>query len=203
MEMLAASVADDGILGYGSPLTEKQGLAFCDGLEREVDCGRALVLIGEDARGVVAMCIVCTTLMPNCRHIAEVSKSYLAPRVRHTGAVTELVWALCQRMCGDGIEQLRIDVREDSPAHRVWEKFGFRTYGILDDYSRVNGKSYCGHFMTQSVAELTTIVEERLAVVSRRHQSSVSSTAGWTTAMRGFANRPNTCRLSHRYAMVH
>ena len=182
-EMLAASVADDGILGYTSPLTKKQEVAFCDSLEREVDCGRALVLIGEDARGVLAMCIVSRTLMPNCRHVAEVSKAYLAPRVRHTGAVTELVLALCQRMRGDGIEQLRIDVREDSPGHRVWEKFGFKTYGILDDYSRINGQRYRGHFMTHSVVELSTIAEERLAVVSRCHQSSVSSTAGRTTAM--------------------
>ncbi len=164
--MLAGSVADDGILGYGSLLTTQQSSAFCDDLQRRIDSGESLVLIGEDDLGMLGMCVITTTTMPNCRHMAEASKAYLDPRVRRSSALIELVAAVCQRMRDEGVEHLRIDVRENSPAHRAWQRLGFRTYGILDDYSRVDGVSHRGHFMTHSVDELSRVVTDE-AVVRR------------------------------------
>jgi L-amino acid N-acyltransferase YncA len=174
--MLAGSVADDGILGYGEPLTPGQGDAFCDDLDRRVASGESLVLIGEDGIGVFAMCVVTMNSMPNCRHLCEVSKAYLDPRVRRTGAVTELVGALARKLRGEGVEALQIDVREDSPAHRVWQSFGFRTFGVLDDYSRVGGVAFRGYFMTHTVAELSRIADERLA----RRKDTVQSRPSFT-----------------------
>jgi L-amino acid N-acyltransferase YncA len=163
IDMLAESVADDGILGYAAPLTAGQGTTFYEDLQRQVARGDGLLLIGEDPLDVFAMCWVSINTMPNCRHLAEVSKAYLKPRVRRTSAVTELVVAVCDRMLSEGVESLHIDVRENSPAHRVWEKFGFRTFGVLEDYSRVDGVRHRGHFMTHSVAELRQIAQKRLA----------------------------------------
>lgn len=153
-DMLAASVADDGILGYASPVTQQQGEAFCEQLQHGIENGELLVLIGEDDSGVFGMCVVATTAMLNCRHIAEVSKAYLHPRVRRSTAVLELVLQVCKRLEAEGVERIRIDVREESPAHRVWQRFGFQTYGILEDYSRMDGVSYRGHFMTHLVETL-------------------------------------------------
>jgi L-amino acid N-acyltransferase YncA len=166
--MLAASVADDGILGYAAPLTVAQGTAFCADLQAGVDKGEKLVVIGADELGTFGMCVLTTTAMPNCRHLAEASKAYLDPRVRRTGAVAELVLAVCARMREEGVQRLRIDVREGSPAHLVWQRFGFTTFGILDDYSRINGVSYRGHFMAHSVDELSRTANELLAVGRRR-----------------------------------
>ncbi|MGF7234844.1 MAG: GNAT family N-acetyltransferase [Frankia sp.] len=163
IDMLAESVTDDGILGYASPLTADQGAAFYEDLRRLVSRGDGLLLIGEDTLGVFGMCWVAVSTMPNCRHVAEVSKAYLKPRVRRTGAVIELVVAVCDRMLSDGVERLRIDVRENSPAHRVWETFGFQTFGVLEDYSRIDGIGHRGHFMTHSVAELGESAQKRLA----------------------------------------
>ncbi len=161
--MLAGSVADEGILGYGVPLTAQQGDAFCDDLTRRIASGESLVLIGSDDLGTFAMCVVTTNAMPNCRHLCEVSKTYLDPRVRRTGAVDELVAALCRKLRDECVERLQIDVRENSPAHRVWQSFGFRTFGVLDDYSRVGGVTHRGHFMTHTVEELGRIADDRIA----------------------------------------
>ena len=49
---------------------------------------------------------------------------------------------------------LVLDVREGTRAHALWERFGFQTYGVLDDYARVNGQRFRGHFMSQTVASL-------------------------------------------------
>jgi L-amino acid N-acyltransferase YncA len=160
--MLAASVADDGILGYATPLSDEDGTAFCDDLQRRLSSGEALVLLGEDERGTVAMCVAAVSSMPNCRHIAEISKAFLDPRVRRGRAVTELVAAVCTRMAAEGVELLRIDVREGSPAHRVWTRFGFTTFGVLEDYSRVGDARFRGHFMQHSVAALSEFAADRL-----------------------------------------
>jgi RimJ/RimL family protein N-acetyltransferase len=160
--MLAGSVEEEGILGYREPLTADEESAFCDALQHKLTSGSGQVLLGEDGAGVIGMCVVDISTMPNCRHIAEVSKTYLDPRIRKSSAVTELAYAVCRRLGELGVETLKIDVREDSPAHHVWQRFGFTTYGILDDYSRVNGMVYRGHFMTHSIGRLEQFAHERL-----------------------------------------
>lgn len=157
-EMLAASVADDGILGYAAELTPGERKGFVDSLAREVAHGSCHVLLGEDAEGAAAMCVMKTNSMPNCRHIAEVSKAYLRPRVRGTGAVYYLAEAVSAQAAKLGVELLTIDVREDSKAHQVWSKIGFTTFGILDDYARVGGRSHRGHYMRQSTSDLAATI---------------------------------------------
>ncbi|MEU3447963.1 GNAT family N-acetyltransferase [Streptomyces thermolilacinus] len=159
--MLAASAEDDGILGYAQAPSDAQLDGFVTGVEQLVAGGGGHLLIGGDAEGVAAMCVMKTSSMPNCRHLAEVTKAYLDPRVRGTSAVYQLVERVCAKAAGLGVETLTIDVREDSKAHRVWSRFGFTSYGILDDYARVDGVSYRGHYMRHGVRELAAAVAER------------------------------------------
>lgn len=53
-----------------------------------------------------------------------------------------------------GIELLTLDVREGSRAHRLWSTLGFASFGVLNDYARVNGVSHRGHYMVQRVDDL-------------------------------------------------
>lgn len=161
--MLRASAADDGILGYGAEVTAADSDAFAADLERGVQEGSTHVLLGADATGTFAMCVVRPSAMVNCRHLAEVSKAYLDPRVRGTGAVVDLVAAVAARLAEIGVERLQIDVREDSHAHRVWSGFGFESFGVLEDYSRYGGVSHRGHYMTVTVADLARSVRVRRA----------------------------------------
>jgi ribosomal protein S18 acetylase RimI-like enzyme len=52
------------------------------------------------------------------------------------------------------IEQLVLDVREDTRAHMLWKRYGFSTYGVLEDYARIDGRVYRGHCMVQGVGSL-------------------------------------------------
>jgi GNAT superfamily N-acetyltransferase len=161
-EMLTASAADEGILGYGDEVTAADGEAFADGLQRGLRDGSTHVLLGQDAVNTFAMCVIHRSEMANCRHLADVSKAYLDPRVRRTGAVVELVAAVAEKLTDLGVERIQIDVREDSPAHRVWSAFGFVSFGVLDDYSRYGGVSHRGHYMTITVPDLTRSARARL-----------------------------------------
>ncbi|MDT9698129.1 hypothetical protein [Streptomyces sp. P17] len=162
-DMLAASIRDDGILGYTEEPTAAQRTAFADGLVRLVAEGGGHVLVGEDADGPAAMCVLRTTSMPNGRHIADVSKAYLDPRVRGTTAVHRLVAEVCDRAGDIGVELFTIDVREGSPAHRVWSRFGFTTYGVLEDYVRVREVSHRGHYMSCPVRSLADTARAALS----------------------------------------
>lgn len=62
--------------------------------------------------------------------------------------------ALVARADALGIEQFVLDVREGSRAHALWQRFGFVSYGVLEDYARVDGRRHRGHYMVQSVAAL-------------------------------------------------
>ncbi|WP_143179699.1 N-acetyltransferase [Streptomyces yunnanensis] len=170
--MLAASVADEGILGYAAQPTEDQLIGFVDGLKELQAKGTGHVLIGEDAEGTVAMCVLKTRSMPNSRHIAEVEKAYLSPRVRGTTAVFQLARQVCLKAAELGTELLLIDVREGSKAHKVWARLGFTTYGVLDDYVRVDGQQHRGHYMRHEVADLTATVTGRLAELNERADST-------------------------------
>jgi hypothetical protein len=161
--LLAASVEDDGILGYATRPSQAETRAFVDGLVAMAKDGTGCTLIGSDEAGIVAMCVVATNSMPNCRHIAEVSKAYLLPRVRRSLALLELVQAVCVKTRELEIEMLTIDVREGSHAHRVWDHLGFTTYGVLSDYSRIGGQKFRGHYMSHTVSELESVAAAKLA----------------------------------------
>lgn len=176
--MLAASVADEGILGYASEPTGWELRGFVEGLRELTAKGAGHLLIGEDAEGVVAMCVIRTRSMPNSRHIVEVEKAYLGPRVRGTTAVFRLAQEVCAKAAGLGSELLIIDVREDSKAHRVWAGLGFHTFGVLDDYVRVDGVAHRGHYMRHRVDELAASLDERL----RRRAASRRPRVAATTA---------------------
>jgi L-amino acid N-acyltransferase YncA len=160
--LLAGSVSDEGILGYAEPPTPAQANGFAAGLSSAVASGSGHVLLGSDSSGIVAMCVMSVSSMPNCRHIAEVSKAYLRPSVRGTRALLELTAQVCEKAQETGVEMLVIDVRQGSKAHRVWEHLEFRTFGVLPDYSRVNGEKFPGCYMYHEVADLAAIVAAKL-----------------------------------------
>jgi ribosomal protein S18 acetylase RimI-like enzyme len=104
--------------------------------------------------GPACLVILSRSSMPNCRHIADLSKGVVHPSYRGSGLVARAfseVVRLCQ---AQGIELLTLDVREGTRAHRLWQSFGFQTYGVLDDYARVDGVKHRGHYMAQTVESL-------------------------------------------------
>ena len=45
-------------------------------------------------------------------------------------------------------------MRAGTPAHKIWERMGFETWGVLPDYARAQGQVHVGHYMRQRVADL-------------------------------------------------
>jgi hypothetical protein len=166
--LLAASVEDNGLLGYPDEVTPAQADGFVRGLQDMVDSGAGHLLLCEDEDGVCGMAVMRTNGMPNCRHIADLSKGFLHRRVRGGAAILEKFAQICAKARACSVEVLTLDVREGSAAHRVWTRLGWRTYGVLPDYARYRGQSYSGHYMWTTVAEL-----ERALQRWRRHDHDI------------------------------
>lgn len=153
-QLIDSTAADGGTLGYNAPMTPEVKALLIVQLARQVADGDLHVLLGRAPGGPVFLVMLRPNRMPNCRHTAELAKGVVHPDWRGRGLVELAFQALVTRADALGIEQFVLDVREGSRAHALWQRFGFVSYGVLDDYARVDGVQYRGHFMHQPVAAL-------------------------------------------------
>lgn len=168
VELLNSSVDGGGMLGYAAPLSQRQALTFIDGLARRVASDETHLLLGLAGASPAIMVVMTQSAMPNCRHTAELSKGLVHPEWRGRHLVSAAFRALAARAKLLGIEQFVLDVREGSRAHALWQRFGFVSYGVLDDYARVEGRAHRGHYMAQSVQSLADRVSGTSALNHKR-----------------------------------
>ena len=154
IELVDCATADGGTLGFASPMKEEEAQSFLNGLRHRVADGNAHVLLGTSEGRPVFLAILSLNEMPNCRHRAELSKGVVRPDFRGRHLVEIAFAKIVQRSALLGIDQLVLDVRENSRAHILWQRFGFVTYGVLEDYARVRSEVCRGHFMVQTVKDL-------------------------------------------------
>lgn len=172
--LVDCAVGDRGTLGYVEPMSTSQAGAFVADLRRRMAAGESHVLLGRVSGKPAFLAILTLNGMPNCRHRAELSKGVVHPDFRGQQHVQRGLKSLVLRAEQLGVEQFVLDVREGSRAHRLWQNFGFESYGVLDDYARIHGTRHRGCFMVQTVASLrarlwtaspTSIVNEDLTHV--------------------------------------
>lgn len=154
IELVDCATADGGTLGFAQPMKEDEARSFVNGLRHRVAGGNTHVLLGTAERLPVFLAILSLNDMPNCRHRAELSKGVVRPDFRGRHLVEMAFAQIVQRSALLGIDQLVLDVRENSRAHILWQRFGFVTYGVLEDYARVHSEVCRGHFMVQTVNAL-------------------------------------------------
>lgn len=161
VELINAAVADEGALGYAAPMSAAEAQAYVGRLFHRIDAGDCHLFLVRVSGVPAFMALLNLTGMPNCRHRAELSKGVAAPQFRGRGLLQLAFREIVERAEMLGVEQLVLDVREGTRAHRLWGRYGFQTYGILEDYARYGGVSHRGHFMVQSTASLRARVFAR------------------------------------------
>lgn len=154
IHLIDSTVEDGGTLGYIQTMSVTQKISFIEDLQQRLTRGQTQLLLGR-VNGVPAfLTLLNLNGMANCRHRAELAKGVVHPSFRGKRLVHIAFAEIVARAEQLKIEQLVLDVRENTRAHRLWQLFGFKTYGVLEDYARVNGQIHRGHFMEQSVASL-------------------------------------------------
>ncbi|MBV8467968.1 MAG: GNAT family N-acetyltransferase [Burkholderiales bacterium] len=154
VRMINSTVPEGGTLGYAQPLDQHTAAGFIESLDCRIQGGDTHMLMGMAGSEPAFFVLMTQSGMPNCRHRAELSKGVVYPSHRGRGLLRLALAEIVARAHDLGVEQFELDVRENSRAHRLWQQMGFSTWGVVEDYARVNGRVHRGHYMRQSVVEL-------------------------------------------------
>lgn len=149
LNLLEMSTADGAILGFQKKLTETDANNYKSDLMDQIQGGTLKLLIAHtDSNEVVLNCFLKGSLQDTTRHIFDLQKGFIHPDLRGTGLLPKAMYFIAKTAKDHAVDVLTLDVRDGTPAHRLWKRVGFKTFGIMDDYSRYEGKSYLGHFMS-------------------------------------------------------
>ena len=154
VKLVDCATADGGTLGYANAMTPYQAAAFKEGLAANLQARETHALLGSVGDQYVFFCLMTPSGMPNCCHRAELAKGVVHPSYRGRNVMPRVFRAIVSKAESLGVEQLVLDVRDGSRAHLLWQRFGFESYGVLEDYARLGEHRFRGHYMAQNVASL-------------------------------------------------
>ncbi|ASP37543.1 hypothetical protein CHH28_02130 [Bacterioplanes sanyensis] len=171
MHLLELSAADDAILGLAEPMTDAQHAGWLRDLSAQLEEGILKILIAVDATGEVCLCCMLKgSRQDTTRHIYDLQKGFIRADLRKTGLLPKAMLKIAQIARNNGVDVLTLDVRGGTPAHSLWKAIGFKTYGILNDYSRRPDRrrpgsyvSFAGYYMsitTDALLEQFGMLEE-------------------------------------------
>jgi hypothetical protein len=156
VELMRETTLDTPIIGFGTTISDDQARRYMEELKGNLAAGKLHLLLAiANSSRLIGTCVLRRNLNPNNRHIADLAKGMISTPYRGGGLVLASAFLEIGKLCErESVELLTLDVRAGTRAHKVWERFGFETYGVLADYARVDGESIAGHFMAQSVRKL-------------------------------------------------
>jgi Acetyltransferase (GNAT) family len=154
IRLLRETTSSDPIIGFGATISDTEATTYVRDLRENLRAGRCRLLEIRHRGTLVGLCTLRRNLNPNNRHITDLAKGMIAHRFRGGTVLAAAFYEIALQCERDGVELVTLDVRADTAAHHIWERFGFEIYGTLKDYARVNGCSHAGHYMMQKVSDL-------------------------------------------------
>jgi hypothetical protein len=155
--LLNQVVRTSGTNGYSKELSIQDGQRLLAGLEFAISRSEALQLIVRDENGcIVAIATLQRYKQPDRKHVIEISRVAIA--LERRGEFLMRGWReVLQKARELGAEIIAIDVSEDGPV-RLWERLGFKTWGVMQDYARVGARRLDGYYMAVYVLEAEKIL---------------------------------------------
>jgi pyrroloquinoline quinone (PQQ) biosynthesis protein C/L-amino acid N-acyltransferase YncA len=148
------AIAATTVIGYTDPLTSDEGAMLVEEIREDLQKGAGAFFAIHSGDELIGMALLSTSSMPNCKHIANLSKGIIRSDQQKKGIVKEAFLEIATYCESHGYELITLDVRENSEPHQIWASIGFTEYGRLDDYARVDGVPQSGAFMSQPAAKL-------------------------------------------------
>jgi hypothetical protein len=155
-ELMNLVLENEDTIGFPEPLTVEEGGKVLGSLARAIKHGNKLLLLMREQHSdrIVGHLILTQSALPNCRHVAEISRVFVHPNYRGVSSIRIGLREVLDKCSQLGIELLTLDVRANTRVHKLWQALGFDTIGVMQDYARVNGESFPGCYMYQSVSVL-------------------------------------------------
>ncbi len=169
-EVLVDCVDGGASVGFMHPLPPERAQAFWHRIGAEVEAGGRVLLLAEDAEGVVGTVQLTLDQPENQPHRADLSKLLVHRRARGRGIAAELMLAAEQAARDCGRTLVVLDTA--SPvAERLYQRLGWQRCGVIPDYALLPDGGLCA----------TTIFYRRLDGGSGRPSGRLSRGSEWTT----------------------
>lgn len=171
--LMRQTTASAPIIGFGQAITDEEAHNYIKDLSGNLAAGKIRLLTISTGDGeLIGLCTLRRNLSPNNRHLTDLAKGMIHESFRGGAVLPAAFKEIALRCEADGVEVVTLDVRADTPAHRTWERFGFRTWGVLPVYARAQGAMHAGHFMFQPVAELKQRAADILTSLAARSSAA-------------------------------
>ena len=153
-DVLADCVDGGASVSFMAPLSRAKALAFWDGVIASVARGERLLLVAEDAAGLVHGTVQVVLALPeNQPHRGEVCKMLVHRRARRHGIAARLMQAAEAAARAAGKTLLVLDTVTGGDAERLYRRLGWQSVGVVPDYALLPQGGYCDtHFYYRRLA---------------------------------------------------
>jgi len=129
-------------VGFMLPMTEEKALAFWRRVGRDAERGARVLLVAEDATGIVGTVQVVLEQPENQPHRADISKMLVHRRTRRRGIGTALMRGAEDTARQHGKTVLVLDTASGD-AERLYARLGWSLVGVIPDYALWPGGGFC------------------------------------------------------------
>ncbi|WP_135228147.1 GNAT family N-acetyltransferase [Deinococcus fonticola] len=134
-EVLIATVAAGGSVGFMHPVSPAQAQAFWQAAFNEADAGNRVIFGAWEGQRLLGTVTLLTALPPNQPHRAEIAKMMTHPQARQRGIATRLIQAAEAEAAARGKTLLVLDTASDEGAGPFYEKMGYSLSGEIPEFA--------------------------------------------------------------------
>ena len=143
-DVLLDCVEGGASVSFMWPLPRERALAFWRGVAEGVARGERVLLIAEDAEGIVGTVQLVTGLPENQPHRADVAKMLVHRRARRRGIAQRLMAAVDEVARAERRTVLVLDTVTGGDAERLYERAGWQRVGTVPNYALMPDGRFCG-----------------------------------------------------------
>jgi GNAT superfamily N-acetyltransferase len=133
-DVLVDCVEGGASVSFMAPMTRDKALAFWRHVADGVARGERVLLVAEDAQGIVGTVQVILAQPENQPHRADVAKMLVHRRARRRGAGAALMRAAEREALAEGKTLLVLDTG-DATAARLYARLGWQAVGTIPRYA--------------------------------------------------------------------
>jgi GNAT superfamily N-acetyltransferase len=143
-DVLVDCVEAGASVSFMWPLSRERAQAFWRGVAEAVAGGERVLLVAEDAEGIVGTVQLITGLPENQPHRAEVAKMLVHRRARRRGIAQMLMAAVDDAARAERRTVLVLDTVTGGDAERLYERAGWQRVGMVPNYALMPDGRFCG-----------------------------------------------------------
>jgi GNAT superfamily N-acetyltransferase len=142
-DILIDCVEGGASVGFMRPMTREKADAFWRRVAEGVERGQRVVMVAEDAEGIVGTVQVVFDLPENQPHRGDVAKMLVHGRARRRGVGAALLAAVEREARAAGKTVLVLDAVTGGDAERMYARHGWRKVGVIPRYALMPDGAPC------------------------------------------------------------